>query len=884
MTGRFAAAWRTLLRRSAAEREMDEELRFHLEMEVEKLVGRGLDAEAARTEALRSFGGVDRYKEECRDARGLSRFESLSQDIRYALRGLRRNPGYTAAALATLALGIGANVAVFSVVHGVFLQSLPYGGGERLVRLRQDAPGVGIEDAPFSPREVSDYAAATRSLSGVAEYHSMWFILLRQPEPERVQTGVVSANFFDVVGVSPLLGRTFLPGEDAAGAEPVLVLSYDYWQRSHGGDPRIVGQTFKMNDRIHTVVGVLPPMPAYPDENDVYMPASACPFRGSAAASNDRNARMVSVFGRLKPGATLQALQADLATIFARLSRENPAAYPGPEARTTVTGAPLRKELTERARPTFLVLLATVGLVLLLACANVANLTLARQLRRQREMALRTALGAGRARLARQMLTESTVLSLAGGLLGVLLAAGALGLLVSFAARFTPRASEIRIDGMVLLFALGVSIATGLAFGLIPSLSARQNLVAALQEGGDRSTGGVVRHSLRSALVVVQVAISFVLLIGAGLMLRSLWKLQRVDPGFDTERVLTMRLDLNFSKYTDREKRRIFQQRLLERLAGQPGVVSSAIAGTFPLNDGGPQNGAFQIEGNPVPSADLRPQADFQNVSPGYFATIRIPLLRGRSFSDADRADTNQVSVINQTMARHFWGSRDPVGKRLSINGGETWIEIVGVVGDVRQYGLDRRPTDQIYLALQQFPPLSATVLLRSASKPLAMSRLVRDAVHGIDPEQAVDRFRTLEQVRANSLASPRLTSILLGLFAVLALGITSAGIAGVVAFSVGQRTQEFGIRLALGADPRQVIAMVLRQAMTLVALGLALGFVGAHLLAGAMSRLLFEVNATDPPTFLAMSVVLAGVAAGASFLPARRITAVDPMIALRAA
>jgi predicted permease len=881
--GGFRATLRALFHPRRAEREMDDEMRFHLQMEAEKLQKSGLDPEAARRETLRTFGGVDKYKDECRDARGLSALESVRQDARFALRGLRRNPAYTAAALATLALGIGANVAVFSVVHGVFLQSLPYGGGERLVRLRLDAPGANLSDMGFSPPEVGDFASQTRALSGVAEYHSMWFILLRDPEPERVQTGVVSAGFFDLVGVRPLYGRTFRRGEDAPGAPPVLVLSYDYWQRSHGGDPRVVGRTFKMNDKIHTVIGVLPPMPAYPDDNDVWMPSSACPFRGSAAAANNRNARMLTVFGRLKPGVTMPMLDADLATILGRFSKQYPDAYPGVEAKPAVTSVALRRELTERARPTFLVLLATVALVLLLACANVANLTLARQLRRQRELALRTALGAGRSRLARQMLTESLVLSLAGGLLGIGIAAGGLDLLKAFAARFTPRASEIRIDAPVLLFALGVSLATGIAFGLLPSMSRRADLFAALHEGGERSSGGAGRHRLRDALIVVQVAVSFMLLIGAGLMLRSLWKLASVELGFRTERVLTTRLDLNFSKYMDRDKRRDFQQRLLGRLQGQPGVVSAAISGTFPLNDGGPQSGNFLIEGWPPARPENQPQADFQQVSPAYFETVRIPVQQGRGFTPADRTGATPIALINRTMARHLWKAGSPIGKRLSIDDGKTWIEIVGIVGDVRQYGLDRRPTDQVYLAQAQYPPLSSTLLVRSTSNPMQLSRLVRDAVHGLDADQAVDRFRTLEQVRSNALASPRLTSLLLGLFAALALAITSAGIAGVVAFSVGERTQEFGIRLALGAEPRSVIGMVLRQAMTLVAIGLALGFAGAHLLAGAMSRLLFEVNATDPPTFLAMSAMLAAVAAGASLLPARRITAVDPMLALRA-
>ncbi len=885
MFRRAVHAVRALFRRNAVERQMDEEMRFHVDMEVRKLVARGLDPQAARRQALQSFGGVDKYKEECRDANGLGRFETLSQDVRYTLRGLRRNPGYTAVALATLALGIGANVAIFSVVHGVFLQSLPYGGGEKLVRLRQDAPGAGAEDVPFSPLEVADYAAQSRTLSSVAEYHSMWFILLRQPEPERVQTGVVSAHFFDLVGVRPLLGRTFVKGEDAPGAAPVLVLSYDYWQRSHGGDPKVIGRAFKMNDRMHTVIGVLPPMPAYPDENDVFMPISACPFRSHEHVAHDRTARMLNVFGRLKPGATLPALQAELATIAARLTRQYPDAYPGPEAprhrdrRAPAAGAhragaPDVSRPSRDRRPRPPARLRQRGQPDARAAAAPAAGDGAADRARRRALAARAAdadrehgpLARGRParRPARGRRPRPADL-----LRGAFHAAGR-------------RDPDRRARPALRPRRLGRHRAR-----LRPdpgALRAAEPRRGAARGGRARERRRRFATACGSALIVVQVAVSFMLLIGAGLMLRSLWKLQQVDPGFHTERVLTSRLDMNFSKYDDAEKRRAFQLRLLERLAVQPGVVSAAMAGTFPLNEGGPQNGSFEIEGQPAQKEELRPQADFQRVSSGYFATIGIPLLRGRTFTDADRDGAPPVAVINQTMANHLWAAQDPLGRRISIDEGKTWIQIVGVVGDVRQYGLDRRPTSQVYVALPQYPLLSANVLLRSASKPLAMERLVRDAVHGLDPDQAVDRFRTLEQVRANALASPRLTSILLGLFASLALVITSAGIAGVVAFSVGERTQEFGIRLALGADPRQVIAMVLRQAMTPVAIGLALGFGGAHLLAGAMSRLLFEVHATDPPTFLAMSLVLAAVAAGASFVPARRITAVDPMIALRAA
>ena len=882
MKTQLAAAWRALFRRNELYRDLDEEMRFHVEMEVEKNIRRGLPAEQARTEALRTFGAAARHQEECREASGTRWLEDFVQDARATFRGLRKNPGYAIAAAATLALGIGANVAVFSVVHAVFLQALPYGAGERLVRLRQDAPGIGIQDAGFSPPEIPEYAAQTRTLSAVAEYHSMFFILLGGAEPERLQTGVVSANFFDLMGVTPMLGRGFLPGEDAAGAEPVLILSYDFWQR-HGSDTKILGRTFKMNDKIHTVVGVLPPMPAYPDANDLYMPSSDCPFRGSAAAAHNRGARMLTVFGRLRPGATRAAVNRDVDEIAGRLARAYPDAYPKPGSGFSVRGVPLADELTERARPTFVILLAVVGLVLLLACANVANLTLARQLRRSREMALRAALGAGRGRIVRQALTESGLLALIGGGLGILLAAGGLRLLVAFAARFTPRASEITIDSAVLLFALGLSLATGLVFGLLPALSGNRNLLTVLNDGGTRSSGGIRGRFLRQGLIVLQVAVSFMLLIGAGLMLRSLWKLQHVAVGFDAERVVTMRLSLNFSKYTNGEQRRSFQERLLPALTDQPGFSSVAIAGTLPLNQiGGPQNSFFEIEGQPAPSKDLRPQADFQQVSPEYFRTIRIPLVRGRAFAGSDLPDHPLVAVINQTMAEHLWRTEEPLGRRILVDGVKDWITVVGVVGDVRQYGLERKPEDQVYLALEQFPSLSGSILVRTTSDLDSVARLIRHTVHGLDPDQPVDRARTLEDVRSEAIASPRLTSILLSIFAALALLITSAGIAGVIAFSVGERTHEFGIRLALGAAPGSVLAMVMREGMALVAAGIALGLIGAHALARLMSGLLFEVDATDPPTFLAMSVVLAGVALLACLLPARRATSVDPTVALR--
>ncbi len=667
MRERIAAVFLSLFGRRRLEREMDDEMRFHLDMEIERLTGQGLSPSRARTEALRRFGGVEKTKDDVRDASLAGVLEVLGQDARYTLRALKRNPGFAAAAVLTLALGIGANTAIFSVVHGVLLQALPYGGGERLVRIREEAPGAGVTDGVFSALEMADLASQSHTLESVAEYHGMWFVLLGRPEPERVQTGVVAANFFDVLGVKPLLGRTFLPGEDKHGAEAVLVLSHAYWMRSFGGDPKIVGRVFTMNDRPHTVVGVLPPIPGYPADNDVYMPTSACPFRSSQNAETNRGANFVQAFGRLKPGVSLAAARVDLTDLAHRWEKEHAENYP-PGDHFNIAPLSLSDELTRGARPTFLVLLGAVGLVLLLACANVTNLTLARLVRRERELALRTALGADRRRLTGQLLTESVLLALLGGGLGLGVAAAAHRLLVFFAARLTPRASEISIDGPVLLFTLGVSLVTGVALGLIPAVAPRKSLLAALQEGGDRASAGRGRLQVRNLLIVAQVAISFVLLAGAGLTLRTLWKLQQVDPGFKTERVLTARLDLNFSRYTSRDKIREFHDRLLERVAHEPGVVSAALAGTIPLNDsGGPNTGNFRVDGRDAPGAPLSRRADFQRVSPDYFSVIGTPMLRGRPVAASDRPDTPAVAIVNETMARHVWPGEDPIGKRIGV-------------------------------------------------------------------------------------------------------------------------------------------------------------------------------------------------------------------------
>lgn len=884
MFGKLFGTLRAIFGKNRMEREMDEELRFHLEMEIEKNIKRGLSRAEARNQALRNFGGVELIKEECRDARGARFIENLLQDMRYGARVLIKNPGFTLVALVTLALGIGANTAIFSVIYGVLMRPLPYADGNQLVVLHQKAPLARIEDMGFSVKEITDYREQNQTLEGVAEHHSMSFILLGREEPERVQTAVVSANFFDLLGVRPLLGRTFLPSDDVKGADAVLVLSHKYWQRSHGGDPNIVGRVFSMNDKPHTVIGVLPPIPQYPVESDVYMPTVACPTRSSDRFIANRNFRMMSVFGRLKDGVPVEQAKENLATIASNLQKEYPDAYPENRG-YAATLEPLQEELTRKAKPTFLILLGTAGFVLLIACANVANLTLARLMRREREMAIRAALGAGRWRLISQLLTESTLLSLAGGALGLLVAAGGLSLLVTFAARFTTRASEININSFVLLFTVIVSLITGLVFGLMPAFSSDQNLTSALKEGGGRTTAGAARQRARSLLIVGQVAISFMLLIGAGLMMRSLIKLQQVNPGFNPENVLTMRISPNWSKHATNEQFRDFNLRLLEKVKSQPGVLSAAMGSTYPLNPlgitFGPFNRSFQIEGRPVSDSELAPQADIRIISPDYFDTIRMPLIKGRSFAEGDKDKAPLVAIINQSMARHRWGDEDPVDKRISLDRGQTWAKIVGVVGDVKQYGLGSEASDELYLPMAQNPGGSA-LLVRSAADPMMMARALRETVHEVDSETAVDNVQTLESVRSESLASPRLTAFLMALFAGLALVITAAGIAGVMALSVSQRTHEIGVRMALGATSTKVIAMVIRQGMTMVFIGLALGAVGAFALTRLMSSLLFSIGPTDPMTFLAVAVIFIAVASLSCFVPARRVTMIDPMIALR--
>jgi putative ABC transport system permease protein len=875
MVRRLRTRLASLLRRERYERELDAELRFHIDMLTEQNVRAGLQPQAAREAALKTFGVVDRVKDDVRDT-WLSRlFETFVQDLRYGVRSLRRNPGFAAIVVVTMALGIGANTAIFSVVNGVLLRPLPYEDGERLVVLHQQQPLAGREDIGFSYQEILDYRRA-QSLEGVVEFHNMWFILLGRAEPQRVATGVVSANFFDLLGVKPMFGRTFVDADERPGAPAVLVLSHGYWKSAFGGDPSVVGKVFQMNDRPHQVIGILPPVPQYPVDVDVYMPTSACPFRASRAAQERRNFRIVrTAFARMREGVTLDKCHADLNVLAAQIQSDHQSDYPAVSG-YRATASPLQAEMTDSFRTTLLVLLGTAAFVLLIVCASVANLMLARMVRREREVAVRAALGASRTRLARQLLTESAVLSLVGGLLGLALANGAVDLLISFAERFTPRAREITIDMNVLAYTFIVSVATGLVFGSIPALNGSLSVSPALRDGA-RATQG--RQGVRNALIVAQVAASFMLLIGAGLTIRSVIKLQQVNPGFTTENILTMRIDLNFTKYRQKSAS-AFWQRVDERIKSLPGVLKAGGAGIVPLN-GATFSTTFAIKGREFPANGPQPTADVFQATADYFSTLDQPLLSGRPFQDSDTYDSTQVVIVNRSFARHYWPDEDPLGHELSFDGGRTWVTVVGVTSDVHQE-LSEPIHDAVYGPMLQSGSLSANWLVRSNVDPAVMERQIRTAVHAIDPDQPVDNFRTLAEVRSASLSRPRLTATLLGLFAALALVITAAGLAGVVAFSVNQRTQEFGIRMALGAGRTKVVTMVLRQGLQLVLIGLAIGFAGALVLTGVLTTLLFGIQPTDGVTFVAVSMVLIAVAALACVVPARRAASVDPMVALR--
>ena len=882
MASKWNSILRFLLRRPEVERELDAELQYHVDRQTELNVARGMQPAEARRQALISVGGIAPLKDECREARLGRTIEVLLQDVRYGLRVLRKNPGYACATIATLALGIGANTAIFSLIYGVFLRPLPYRDGGQLVVLHQNVKQSKQNDIGFSPLEMADYAEHNHTLNGAVEHHAMTFLLIGKDSAERVATSVVSVNFFDILGVKPLLGRTFLPSDDNRTAA-VLVLSYQYWQSHQGGDPNIVGKVFQMNNLPHTVIGVLPPIPQYPQESDVYMPTWQCPFRSNPRNIANRRFRLIShVFARLKPGVSLQQAQNDLAVVSGQVCSAHPETYLA-GAGFQVAADSLQYDLTHEANTTLLVLLAVSAFVLLVACANVANMMLARLLKLERELAVRTALGAGRLRLVRQLLTESALLSLAGGAVGLTVAPLTLRMLIGFASRFTPRANEVRIDAPVLLFTLAVSLATGLLFGLLPALAPWKNMSDSLLHG-TRVSAGRGKQILRSSLVVAQVAVSFLLLIGAGLMIRSFQKMGAENPGFDPNRLLAMRVSTGFSRYTDNISQSQLRDTISRKVGALGGVSATGWISNPPFSPSGIQAGPgtqdFEIEGQPISKGAALPTVDLTLADTNYFQTVRQPLVKGRYFTDHDDDKTIPVALINQTMARHRWPNEDPVGKRIMFDH-QHWVTIVGIVGDTREYGLQRATLDELYLAANQFGGATSLVV-RTAGNPDAMLQAIRTAVHEVDPLLAIDQVNTMARFEFDSLAPPRLMTILLAIFAGLAVLISASGIAAVMALTVTQRTHELGVRLALGARHGAIVGMVVRHGLTMALCGTAIGVAGAAALARLLSTLLYATSPTDVPTYLAVGLIFLAVAALACYIPARQVTTIDPLNALR--
>lgn len=821
--------------------------------------------------------------------------DATIRDLRHALRGLSRNPGYAFVFILTLGLGIGANTAMFSAVNGVLLRPLPHEDGDRLVYLRHSAREAGLENVLFSVPEVEDFRRGTRSLEAVAEFSTLSFTMLGHGAPRRLRAGIVTGNYFGVMGLSATLGRTVGPEDDGASAAPVIVLSDKYWRAEFAADLDVLGKTVEItgagSGRTATIVGVAEPAPPYPERTDIYVNLAASPHHLDATMSHDRTHRMTEVFARLAPGATVETVLAEAGAVSARIHAEHPEAYDtGAGFQVSVT--PLKTQLTSRARPTLLLLLGTALAVLIIACANLANLTLTRVLRRDHELAVRASLGASRSALRRQLLVESLVLAGAGAALGLLLASLGLDLLVAFAERFTSRASEITFDATVFGFALLVAVAASVFFTVLPALPEGDSAVAGLRRSGSRATAGSGSRRAQRTLVVAQIATSFVLLIGAGLLLRTMMHLSRVDPGFDTVRVLTMDIpvDMRNPPATIRSRYRD----VVEEVRALPGVENAALTSWVPLSGASSFSGQMQmrVDGHePLPGAPL-PRANFRVVQAGYFATMGIDLVRGREFTVTDVADAQQVLVINEAMARAYFGERDPIGGRIAwtddnfrfMGVGPEWRTVVGVAADTRDGGLDAEVMHTVYNPYEQVTPYATgSMVVRATANPAALLPAIRRVILSRLPEQPIDDVATLAELGSASVAPLRLNALLLSGFAFLALVIAAVGLGGVLAFSVGSRTREFGVRSAVGAARHQIWSGVLAEGTTMAAVGIALGAVAAVVLTRFLAWLLVGVRALDPVTFIAVAVLLGGVAIAAAWAPAWRAARVSPMEALRA-
>ncbi|MFY9611385.1 MAG: ABC transporter permease [Blastocatellia bacterium] len=874
----------------AREAEIVEELAQHLDDRYRELLGAGASPDLASRAVLAELSESQLLAQEMRraeeriyrepielGARRKNMISDLQQDLRYGLRTLRRNPGFTFVAASVLALGIGANSAIFSVVSAVLLRPLPYHNPDRLVMIweseKSGAPTLS------SPASFLDWREQSRSFTHLAAVRSWDGNLAGVDAPERIQGALATADLFDVLGVQPFLGRTFSSNEDQEGRPRVVVLGYGLWQRRFGGDPGVIGRIVKINSIDRSVIGVMPSdfkLPLLGVGNVTVQSEMWTPWVMDANYRTRRDLGQLRVVARLAPEATPKEAQAELSLITARQQTESSPSF-------GVQVVPLHRNLVSEARPALLVLLGAVACVLLIACANVANLLLARAAARTKEVAIRAALGADRGRVFRQLLTESLLFSMIGGAMGLVFALWVTRMLVALSPENLPRADEIGIDWRVLGFTVVVSLVTGIAFGLAPAWQmSKTDVCEALKEGGQSSTQTFGWRGVRSMLVVAELALAVVLLVGAGLMIKSLWRLSRVDAGFSAENVLTMRVSLPGVRYGEDVERSAFFDQVLQHVESLPGVEAAGVASAIPLT--GWQNTApFLIEGR----QEMTEAEESHVASPDYFRAMGIDLVAGRGFNDMDRAQSAKVAIVSQGLARRYWTDEDPIGKRIRLGGDpqEPWRTIVGIVGDIKQTGLDGEATREYYIPYKQDTwgmTYDLTVVMRTASEPLSLVGAAQEQVRAIDGELPVHHIHTLAQLRAQSSAPRRFLMLLLTSFGGVALLLAAVGIYGVISYGVSRRTHEIGIRLALGAQVTDVLKLVFRQGLTLILIGIGTGLAGAWALTRVMSSLLFDVTATDPATFVAISVLLAAVATLACYVPARRATKVDPMVALR--
>ena len=808
-------------------------------------------------------------------------------DLRFALRSLARSRGFATTVILTLGLGIGANTAIFSVVRAVLLKPLPHREGDRLVYLRQSIEGPGGENIRFSVPEILDFRNSAKSLQGIAEYSGVLLTLQGKDDAVRMQVGLVTGNYFQVMGLSPVLGRVLDERDDGTGVPPVVVLTHDYWHQRFGGDATIVGKSVRIDGRAVEVVGVLQPAPTFPERFDALMNMVISEHHTSAMMVHGRTHRMTDMIARLAPGATLDQARSEVATIRKRVQAEFPEAYDaGSGYRVTVT--PFVEVLGERARLTLWLLMGAAAFVMVISAANVANLSLMRGVRREHELVIRSALGAGTARLRRLLLVENLLLASAGAVLGLLIAIGGVRLLAAFAERYSPRANEIRIDGVVLAFTLLLTVAIAILISYAPRLAAEGRLGTLIAAGASRASGSLARQRLQRTLVVAQVAVSVVLLTGAGLLTRTMQRLSSVDSGLTAEEVLTMEVPISGGGRSDADTKALYA-RMREAVRALPGVRAVGVGSTMPL-----RATPFQLdvkgEGHTLAAGEPQPRAELRTADPDYFKASAIPLLQGREFTSTDRDSSQRVVIINQTLARQLFPGRDPIGLRVAWTGevlkfigisGE-WRTIVGVVGDTRDGGLDAAPRGVVFTPFTQEFAYAGGLVIRASGNAQALAGAATRVVRDVVPHDPIEHVLTVSQIKEESVAPRRLNAILVSAFGMLAVIIAAVGIAGVLAFSVSARTNEIGIRMSLGADAARVQRMILREGGMLLAAGVALGAGGAVIVNRLIRGLLFGVAPHDPLTLAAVGTAMIAVGVAACWVPAARAAHIEPVVAMR--